>query len=59
MFIAVEVELPKWRKAVNFMCGLQTQQIEEQTASSEIKLSPEEEAELEAGSIQDDPFWSK
>ena len=55
-----EVELPAWRRAVNCLCGLQTQQAQESNVDSQIiKLTPQEEAIQAAESIIEDPFWSR
>ena len=60
MLLTLEVDLPGWRKAVNCLCGLETQKATQNTdAASRPIIDPKIEA-LEASEfIKEDPVWSK
>ena len=51
-----EPTLPGWRRAINCLCGLETQNVNQQVAAPPRK-SPQEEATEAAEFIQEDPFW--
>jgi len=53
-----EAPLPDWRKALNFVCGLQTQKIKESVPSAPL-ISPEEDAKNAAEFIEEGPYWKK
>jgi hypothetical protein len=50
--------LPAWRKAVNFLCGIDNDP--KPAPDMEVpKLSKEEEARLAAESLEEDPSWKR
>ena len=57
----VQTSLPTWRKGLNFICGLQTEQLNKTSQGSQavVRPSPEVEALNAAHSIEEDPFWAK
>nr|CAH0112056.1 unnamed protein product [Daphnia galeata] len=52
------VNLPVWRRAVNCLCGVQTQKAEVQNVPKAI-IDPQEEAILASEFIKEDPKWYK
>lgn len=56
--ILITVNLPVWRRAVNCLCGVQTQKAEVQNVPKAI-IDPQEEAILASEFIKEDPKWYK
>jgi len=55
-----QVRLSVCRRAINCLCGLQTQQTHSSDVDNQTpKLTPQEEANQAAESIIEDPYWRR
>ncbi|XP_065570557.1 sodium/glucose cotransporter 1-like isoform X2 [Artemia franciscana] len=55
----VEKKLPTWRRALNFVCGVETQKVTTVIENDRVKLSPQEEAKEAADFLKEDHFWGR
>ncbi len=54
-----QVNLPGWRRAVNCLCGVETQKANQNTNTSRPVIDPQQEAIKASEFIKEDPTWSK
>lgn len=52
------VNLPPWRRAVNCLCGVETQKASQVPVAKPL-VDPQEEAIMASNFIKEDPTWSK
>ncbi|XP_046654280.1 sodium/glucose cotransporter 4-like isoform X2 [Daphnia pulicaria] len=53
------VPLPAWRRAVNCLCGVETQKADQMPSTPKAVIDPQEEAILASEFIKEDPKWYK
>ena len=51
--------LPAWRRAVNCLCGVETQKADQAPSAPKVVIDPQEEAILASEFIKEDPKWYK